>query len=214
MASSSTSEFPLFPELPAELRLHIWALAIPHRVLHITCTKGILSPSARRYAQRFTSTSPPPSLLLCCRESRSVALPFYSSYFRTEASPHGIYASFAYDTISFPDNTINYVGREETDGIERMVLEVKDHAYFGYFNLSLLRGMRSLRELELRVENWVRYSWRTEGAADDIIRDLRTEVLDYQDWKMPDVIRIVQAGTGQELCVIRGRGDLLVEEEA
>lgn len=106
------------------------------------------------------------------------------------------------------------MGREETDGIERMVLEVKDHAYFGYFNLSLLRGMRSLRELELRVENWVRYSWRTEGAADDIIRDLRTEVLDYQDWKMPDVIRIVQAGTGQELCVIRGRGDLLVEEEA
>jgi hypothetical protein len=209
----ASSEFPLFPELPAELRLQIWALAIPHRVLPITCTKGILSPSARRYAQRFTSTSPPPSLLLCCRESRSVALPVYSSYFRTEASPHGIHASFAYDTISFPENTINYLGREETEGIERMVLEIKDHAYFGYFNLSLLRGMRALKELELRVENGVSYAWGPAEAANDIIRDLKTEALEYRDWKMPEVVRIVRAGTGQELHVIRGRGDLLEEEE-
>jgi hypothetical protein len=118
----------------------------------------------------------------------------------------------AHDTISLPDNAINYLGKEELAGIERMVLEVKDHAYFGYFHLSTLRGMTALRELELRVENGVRYSWGSRGAADGIFKDLRAEVLEFQDWEMPGLIRIVQAGTGQELCVIRGRGDLLVEE--
>jgi hypothetical protein len=211
--ASSDPEFPLFPELPAELRLQIWALAIPTRVLPITCTKGILTPSAHRYAKRFTSTSPPPSLLLCCRESRSVALSIYTPYFRTEASPQGIYASFAHDTVSLPENTINYLGREELEGIERMVLEVKDHAYFGYFNLVTLRGMAALKELELRVENGVRYSWGTGEAANDIFKDLRTEVLEWRDWKVPGLIRIVLAGTGQELCVIRGRRDLLGDDE-
>lgn len=94
-----------------------------------------------------------------------------------------------------------------------MVLEVKDHAYFGYFNLSTLRGMRALKELELRVENGVRYSWGTGEAVNDIFRDLRTEVLEYPDWKVPREIRIVLAETGKESCVIRGRADLLGEHE-
>jgi hypothetical protein len=211
--ASSELEFFHFSELPTELRLQIWALAIPNRVLPITCTKGILSPSTHRYVQRFNTTSPPPALLLACRESRSIALTIYSSFFRTKSSPQGIYASFAHDTVSLHEGTVTYLGNEELEGIERLVLDVKDHAYFGYFNLGYLRGMSSLKMLELRAENGVRHSWETGDAVSDIFRDLRTELLEWPDWKVPDEIRIVQAGTGQELCVIRGREDLLKMEE-
>jgi hypothetical protein len=211
--ASSEPEFPHFPELPTELRLQIWALAMPHRVLPITCTKGILTPSARRYAQRFSTTSPPPALLLTCKESRSIALSLYASYFRTTSCPQGIYASFAHDTISLPEGTISYLGKEELEGIEKMVLEVKDHGYFGYFNLGTLRGMSNLKMLELTTVNEVNYRRGSEGAVSDIFRDLRTEVLEWPEWKVPEEIRIVEAGTGLELCIIRGREDLLPMEE-
>jgi hypothetical protein len=212
--ASSEVEFFHFSKLPTELRLQIWALAIPNRVLPIICTKGILSPSTHRYVQRFSTTSPPPALLLACRESRSIALTIYSSFFRTKSSPQGIYASFAHDTVSLCEGTVNYLGNEELEGIERLVLGVKDHAYFGYFNLGYLRGMSSLKMLVLRAENTVRYSWETrDDAVSDIFRDFRSEVLEWPDWKVPDEIRIVHAGTGQELCVIRGREDLLKMEE-
>lgn len=93
-----------------------------------------------------------------------------------------------------------------------MVLEVKDHAYFGCFNLNTLRDMRALRYLELRVENGLRYSWGTEGgAAPDILKDFRAEVVDWPDWQVPE-IRIVEGTTGSELVVIRGRGDLVDED--
>lgn len=205
-------EFPQFSDLPTELRLQIWALAIPQRVLSVTCTKGILTPSTRRYAQRFSTTSPAPALLLTCKESRAIALTVYSTYFRTRGSSHGIQASFVHDTVLLPEGTISYLGERELQGIERMVLEVRDHAYFGYYNLETLRGMGRLKVLELRAANGVSYSWGTGGAATDIFRDLRTEMLDWPDWEVPEEIRIVQAETGQELSVIRGREDLLPSE--
>ena len=93
------------------------------------------------------------------------------------------------------------------------MLDVSDHAYFGYFNLKTLRAMRALQALELRVHTGVKYSWGTGQPADDILRDFTAEVTEWPEWEVPELIRIVQAETGDELCVIRGRGDLVVEEE-
>ncbi len=111
-----------------------------------------------------------------------------------------------------PENTISYLGEQELQGIEHLVLEVKDHAYFGYFNLGTLRGMSSLKVLELRAQNGVNNRWGPADAARDILRDLSSEVLEWPDWKMPE-IRILQAGTGRELFVLKGREDLLPKEQ-
>ena len=52
-----------------------------------------------------------------------------------------------------------------------------------------------------------------EMRPDDIIRDLRTEVLDDRIGGCRGRLGLCRRETGKELCVIRGRGDLLVEVE-
>jgi hypothetical protein len=210
--ASSSPEFHNFSLLPTELRLQIWSLAIPKRVLTISCVKDVETPTKRRYVKSFSTAQPPPSLLTVNRESRSIALLHYNTYFRSTFHPRGIWASFAHDTVSFYEGTISYLGPAELEGIESMTLEVKDHAYFGYFNLSTLRSMRNLRELKLVVEKGVSYSWESGDPTPDILRDLETEVEEWPEWEIPE-IRIVQKETGLDIVCIRRREDLLLEED-
>lgn len=89
---------------------------------------------------------------------------------------------------------------------------MKDFAYFGYFNLSTLRLMKNLKELKLTVEKGVRYTWGAGEAGVEITRDLEAEVKEWPEWRVPE-IRILQRETGREIVVIRGREDLVEEEE-
>ncbi|KAK4177330.1 hypothetical protein QBC36DRAFT_289636 [Triangularia setosa] len=71
-------EFHLFPFLPAELRLQIWRLSLPPRVVVL-----LLSQSSPAY----TSPTPSPTLLSVCHESRHetlrslILLPEINTYF-------------------------------------------------------------------------------------------------------------------------------------
>ncbi|KAI2473326.1 hypothetical protein F4781DRAFT_380015 [Annulohypoxylon bovei var. microspora] len=65
-------QFPQFRRLPAEIRLMIWDLALPRRMV---CVRGYrYNDEQIIYAQyRFISKSLPPSVAHVCRESRGVA---------------------------------------------------------------------------------------------------------------------------------------------
>ncbi|KAK0712165.1 hypothetical protein B0T21DRAFT_387176 [Apiosordaria backusii] len=73
-------EFPFFPLLPAELRLQIWRLSLPPRVVLLSQSSSYPSPT-------YTSPTPPPILLSVCHESRMetlrslVLLPSLNIYF-------------------------------------------------------------------------------------------------------------------------------------
>lgn len=68
--------FDLFPLLPPELRLRIWAFALPGpRILHINATAAPTSSSPAFASMPLTTT--PPTLLSVSREARDVALMHY-----------------------------------------------------------------------------------------------------------------------------------------
>jgi hypothetical protein len=74
----SNSEFHNFSLLPTELRLQIWTMAIPRRILKIECEKEIISPTTHRFVKAWDTHLPHPSLLTVNRESRSIALQHYA----------------------------------------------------------------------------------------------------------------------------------------
>jgi len=54
-----------------------------------------------------------------------------------------------------------YLGRAELDAIQNMVLDVKDYAYFGFYNMDIIKGMKSLEALDLVVDRELLHaSWQ------------------------------------------------------
>ncbi|KAH8431824.1 2EXR domain-containing protein [Aspergillus melleus] len=79
--------FPLFPSLPAEIRLQIWSLSLccpsvfQPRTVNIACHRAVHPIHRRRYAKTFSTSTPPPSLLLVNHEARTEALRVYRPHF-------------------------------------------------------------------------------------------------------------------------------------
>jgi hypothetical protein len=73
-ATATLRHFPNFPHLPTEIRIKIWAQALPIRILPIS-----VRPSHRLSSSdiSFHCKEPPPVLLSVCRESRYETLRFY-----------------------------------------------------------------------------------------------------------------------------------------
>jgi 2EXR family len=102
-----TTTFPLFSQLPPELRRKIWKHALPEpRVINVD------------YVQRTRSTAPsfvanhgPPTLLAVNREARAIALAQYEPAFRARTGPasdsrsSGFYFDFRRDTLCFATET-------------------------------------------------------------------------------------------------------------
>jgi len=87
--------------------------------------------------------------------------------------------------------------------VQRMILEVKDAAYFGHFHLDVLMRMGNLRELDLLVQDDV-FSWNRERRyMDSLIGDFELAKEKYPGWECPRV-RILDRNTGNELSVIPG----------
>ncbi|KAI1210639.1 uncharacterized protein F4807DRAFT_466977 [Annulohypoxylon truncatum] len=96
--------FPLFPNLPPELRLKIWEYLIAPRIVAIACLDAEAPPPSEEPEEPWTSfpslsqspTDPPPAtipvLLLINRETRSLALKHYEPAFSWKV-PHVLLSS-------------------------------------------------------------------------------------------------------------------------
>jgi hypothetical protein len=101
----STASFPQFTELPIEIRLKIWKLALEPRIIPIhlhdyqqsymnntTCNQK--RPCGCRYLPPSPSsrnnTVPPPAIFSVCRESRGASLRHYSTFFNKVYNIRGV----------------------------------------------------------------------------------------------------------------------------
>ena len=174
-----TPEFPLFPTLPTEIRFKIWSIALRvPRTLAITCEKPTfksLAPGVPRSAQSFRCDQRPPVLLHINRESRAEALAFYKPFFKTSrasirntstyiSGQSYIYVSFPLDTLRFTDLVLSYLAGTELQGIQSLILDVKDCAYFGHYNMELVKQMKSLKTLDMWADRGANASWDVRDA--------------------------------------------------
>ena len=163
------TEFLLFPELPGEIRLKIWSFAISiPRTVTITIDRPPFKRGAAETVKTFQTDVPAPATLYTCAESRHEALAIYKPCFNTYRTkgdhflPTGrhLYVSFEQDTFRFEDTLLVYLGELELNGLQNIVLDVKDCGYFGHFNMDIVKKMKYLKKLDLWGDKGVTYSWR------------------------------------------------------
>lgn len=161
--------FHLFSQLPTELRLNIYSLSLPQRILTIHYEAA---------SNKFVSPTALPALLSTCVESRYVAKKWFGLYFGTASSEPRIYFSPLLDTVYLPrcgqmgydenfrilKSLIKENGAENKDGNEehephkldqlhRLAIDHVDpnlkRPWESYYKASFLRGFPCLRELIL-----------------------------------------------------------------
>jgi hypothetical protein len=210
---ATPSEFHLFQALPSELRLRIWgiALSIP-RSINITCDTGTFQRGIPRSPKSFRSSDRPPALLHVCRESRLEALRVYKPFFQTESSPKYIYVAFSQDTIKASDSLLQFLRSGELQGIRKMAIDIKDPAYFGHFNVDILKKMQpNLIELELIVEQGELYRRHPRETYPQMVTgDIRQAMATDPGWRCPEV-KIVDGNTGK--LFERILGDMAIPTE-
>jgi hypothetical protein len=204
---TSPTTFHLFPKLPSELRIKVWniALSLP-RVVRMSCKKERLK-RTHHFTKSFVSHTAVPVLLQVCRESRLEGFLTYKPMFKTDTSPVYTYVSFEHDIILCADSVLLSMEDEEVERVQKLVLEVKDVAYFGHFQMDILMRMKKLRELDLRIEdgvfNWDLARGYRDSYVDIMRRDFKQARTRNPEWECPDV-RILDRETGKELSVIPG----------
>jgi hypothetical protein len=199
----SLNEFHFFNALPSELRVKIWSLALAEpRALHVKCDTGPFQRGVPRKAKSFHAENSLPALLHVCGESRFEALRVYKPHFETEVSPRYTYVAWEQDTIYACGTILPFLGHKDLQCIQRMVLDVKDPAYFGHFSMGILLKMQpNLLELELichQVTVWrVSHGQRHLKIMKDTFVDTIAEGLHKEnEWIRPD-IKIIDDYTGE-----------------
>lgn len=106
--SLSPSTFPLFPDLPPELRLKIWEYLLQPRIVIATCFDASNAPHKRRQLALRPRKRLVPILLHISAETRRLALKHYELAFSwripsmlatPRASPPRVYFNFKTDTL-------------------------------------------------------------------------------------------------------------------
>jgi hypothetical protein len=205
---STLTSFPIFPTLPIEIRLKIWGIVLSTpRTVPMTCNKEPLHPGKRRAAKSFTSTCPPPALLHVNRETRYESLNIYAPHFKHPLSPIATYLNLSLDTIKFADGVLPYVEQAlpvELGLIQCMTLETKDCAYFGHYNMEILKEMSGLRELEIVARRGAVYSWdRGEDFVEKIKMAFEDGRREDPGWICPRVT-VMNGETGELGGVVEG----------
>lgn len=90
---TSLYAFPLFAQLPYELRLKVWECALPG--------PRIVPVRYNRTQKQYTSGAPPPILLHICTESRHKFLSIYEKFKLSQSYESSIFVDFTRDTIFF-----------------------------------------------------------------------------------------------------------------
>ncbi|KFY08958.1 hypothetical protein V492_05769 [Pseudogymnoascus sp. VKM F-4246] len=164
----------------------------------------IIAHAAPRVIKVWDTNSPPPPLLHVNRESRYEALAIYAPYFSTSYKPRPIYLSLSQDIVRVADTLLPYIPDGPLQEIQHMVTDTKDVAYFGYYHMSTLKSMKSLRELEIYADKGMVYSG---GGPDRYIDLLVSEFEDAMEedpgWECPKT-KIIDAKTGTALRFIEG----------
>lgn len=196
------TEFHGFPDLPTELRLKIFSIALSSpRVVNITCNRGPYQHQIRQAAKCFTSNHKPPALLHVCHESRQEGLSVYAPSFKTDVSPIYTYISFSQDTIRMSDGALSYLRDDELKSIRKMILDVQDAVYFTHFNIDILQQMQpNLKEVELVAAQGEVYSW-IGGDIQALSREIKIAIEANPDWESP-YFKIVECGTGDLVEII------------
>ncbi|KAK4199447.1 hypothetical protein QBC40DRAFT_176377 [Triangularia verruculosa] len=112
MEAEPEGAFPLFRFLPAELRLQIWRLSLPPRVILLFLDAT--------YPPSCTSPTPQPTLLSVCHESRAECLR------SLVLIPHiNVYFNPGLDILYFPRpcSLLGYL----TSSVPRLLLQVREH---------------------------------------------------------------------------------------
>ncbi|RDL30178.1 uncharacterized protein BP5553_10456 [Venustampulla echinocandica] len=190
-------KFHLFPALPSELRLKIWATICTNpRTVSLKCKRNVQY--TRRFAESFRTRVPSPAVLQVCRESRAEGLRIYQRYFETDRSPRYTYLSFSSDRVKLHDTALTYLGPKELAGIERMVLDVRDCAYFGHFHIDIIKRMTRLRELEIFVQEGEVYRCPRYGIyLHSLSGDFQDARAGDPEWDCPHV-RILKRGKKED----------------
>ena len=85
-----------------------------------------------------------------------------------------------------------------------MVIDTKDYAYFGYYHMHTLKGMKRLRELEIYAEKDAVYGTdAAERYINLLVSEFEDAMKDDPGWECPK-IKILDAQTGKELRFIEG----------
>ncbi|RDW89285.1 hypothetical protein BP6252_01317 [Coleophoma cylindrospora] len=156
-ASESSSRpgnsFHLFNELPCELRLKIWDLAVLPRFVRVTWNERL---------NRFTSRTSRPALLYTSHEAREHALKTYQLCFAQSPELAKIYFSYDIDTVYFDWESIvdphswaynkaslrGRIATEELHKIQRMAMHGIDlvaHRQTDYGRFGILNHFRNLK---------------------------------------------------------------------
>jgi hypothetical protein len=199
---SNCPSFPLFQALPTELRLKIWTIVLSTpRTITIACEKPPFTRGRIRAAQGFKSNLPTPTLLHVCRESRAEALNIYKSHFKTSRSNdtyisarNSIYVSFAQDVLRFEDTMLPYLAETELQGIQNLILDIKDCAYFGHFNMGTVTRMRGLKTVDIWADQGLHTAW-SRNFVQQLMGDFRDAREMDPGWECPKV-NIFNRGTG------------------
>ncbi|KAF2434187.1 hypothetical protein EJ08DRAFT_646633 [Tothia fuscella] len=188
----NTAQFHLFQELPSELRLEIYRLALQMpRVVNITCDAGPKQRNIPRTAKSFHSDNcaRPPSLLHVCHESRREALKVYKPHFQTQTSAKYIYFSTTQDTIKATDSVLQFLDELELRVVHKLDLFLRDPAYFGHFNLDYIKNMQpTLKELDLSVRQTVMIPpWNRRNFVKGVMNDVRIAAQGDREWVRPNI---------------------------
>ncbi|KAI0400700.1 hypothetical protein F4802DRAFT_471624 [Xylaria palmicola] len=161
MATITT--FHLFPRLPTELRLQIWALAAEGpRMLHVRVENRHVwtSETTLEYATVYSSPTPPPAVLHACWESRQAA-PYERSFFSSPliAEARYIWVNFRQDMICLPDTDIHMLKPYDAV-VQRLRFTVPPsdpalsggpYEYWFHYSEEILEPFKALRELHISI---------------------------------------------------------------
>lgn len=177
---SPHNQFHLFRWLPTELRLTIYALSLPRRILTLNYNSS---------SNSFFSSTALPSLLSVCVESRKVAQEHYSLSFGTTSSRAKIYFNPELDTLYIP--RCSEMGYDEDFRIIKTLIveekEVKANCRRGQEKIHTNR-LEQLRSVAIDyVDAQIKRPWEAYNKASFLRGFLRLEeiILVLRDQNQP-----------------------------
>jgi len=98
------------------------------------------------------------------------------------------------------DSDLAYLGPEESQGIQRMVVDVRDSAYFTHYNMDTVVKMVQLKELDIMMDDGMLYG---RGRVQMLNQDFEDARREHPGWVCPRV-RMLKRLAGDTLSEIEG----------
>ncbi|KAL7940237.1 hypothetical protein V8C42DRAFT_259584 [Trichoderma barbatum] len=158
-----------FPRLPSEIRMHIWALSVYGRHVHIRITPKSEAPGNRDY--NYVSMIPQAEPMQVYRESRQFA-PYRKAFLTTlpgDCEARYIWVNFDEDMICLQDEKMERLTPHDAD-IQRLRFTVPtgDNEYwaevFRRFTNNYFKQFTALREVHLAISECFAFWGQMSGG--------------------------------------------------